>query len=93
MSPDHKATEELRAYLLTTYGPLVARPALIKVLGFSSGAAFDRSVQQGRLHLKLSRLEGRRGVFALSTDVADYLIQVFDKGRLAPREKERDDQR
>jgi hypothetical protein len=48
--------------------------------GFNSPQAFDRALQQSHLPLRLSRIEGRRGVFALSDDVADYLTQALEKG-------------
>lgn len=64
----------ITAYLLDKYGPLLGRDALIAVLGFPSGDAFDRYCQRGHLELDLVDLPHRRGTFALATNVAKYLV-------------------
>ncbi len=68
--------DELKTFLLAQYGPLLTRDDLVKVLGFPSGAAFDRYWQRGRLELNLARPPKRRGVFALASDVARYLVRL-----------------
>ena len=85
---DTKRAEEreIAAYLLQTYGPLLGREALVKVLGFPSGEAFDRYTQRGHLALELARLPNRRGVFASASKVAKYLVQI-SQGAMKPREK------
>lgn len=93
MSTDQDSTQHIRAFLLENYGPLVNREGLAKVLGFNNLAAFDRSVQRGRLTLKLTRIPGRRGCFALASDLADYLVKAAEEGQMNPTAKERVDQR
>lgn len=61
-------------YLMDRYGPLLGREALAELLRFPSADAFDRHVQRGHLLLPIARFPGRRGVYALATDVARYLI-------------------
>lgn len=70
---DERAITE---HLLRTYGPILDREALVKVLAYPSGDAFDRSVQRGRLSLNLVRIPNRRGVFALAPEVGRYLVEV-----------------
>lgn len=67
---------EMKAYLLERYGPLLTRDDLVEVLGFPTSTAFDRYCQRGRLTLDLVRLPSRRGVFAHARDVARYLAEI-----------------
>ena len=80
--------DEIRTYLLEQYGPLLTRDDLVKVLGFPTGAAFDRYWQRGRLELNLVRPPSRRGVFALARDVARYLVEIPRDNAGYEREKE-----
>ena len=66
----------MAAHLMDRYGPLLDRDALVKILGFPSGSAFDRYYQRGHLQIHLVRLPHRRGVYALAVDVARYLVEV-----------------
>lgn len=74
-NPD-KTAEDISVFLMETYGPLLGHQALTKILGFASADAFERSVQRGYVTLKLVRLPGRRGLFALAPDVARYIVEV-----------------
>lgn len=86
---DHAAREvEITAHLMSAYGPLLTRDALVKVLGFPTAAAFDRYWQRGHLELKLVRPPNRRGVFAHARDVAQYLVEI--PGESAGYERERE---
>lgn len=79
---------EILAYLLEHYGPLLTRDDLTRVLGFPTGAAFDRYWQRGHLELELVRPPSRRGVFAHARDVARYLVEIPREGAGNKREKE-----
>lgn len=59
--------------LLTRYGPTLGGRDLYAALGFKSYAAFHRSKQLGELGINVFTLPGRRGWFALTGDVAEWL--------------------
>ena len=65
--------EEVQAFLLERYGPLVPAAQLWKVLHFPTADAFRRAVLHGRVSLQLFRLKGRRGRFAAASAVAAYV--------------------
>lgn len=59
-----------------THGPLVGGKDLINVLGFKTPSAFRRAVRMGMLTIHTFEIEGRRGRFALSKDVDDWLATL-----------------
>ena len=67
----------MREELLAKYGPLMDAKALCSVLCFPSIAALNAAHNRGKLTLKVVTLEGRRGLFARTTDVAAYLDAAF----------------
>ena len=75
--------DELAAQLLREYGPLLGGPALTRALGFRTGAALKKALRSEHLRLKIFHIEGRRGLFCLTTDVAAWLGQVSDVGEKA----------
>ena len=70
------ALREITLFLMEKYGPLMTKKDLVRVLSYASEEAFDRSLQRKQLDLKLVRLPSRRGVFAMSRDVAAFLIGI-----------------
>lgn len=67
-------SEAISAHLFETYGPMIGRRHLYKLLGFSSISAFDRSVSRGRVDLPLFKLPARPGVYVLTPDLVRYLV-------------------
>ena len=63
----------LRVLLLREYGAVVGGRELRRVLGFRNAAAFGRAVRSGKVPLNFLRLPGRRGRFALVSEIADWL--------------------
>lgn len=63
----------LRQLLLREYGAVVGGRDLRRVLGFKSAASFGRAVRAGSVPLNFMNLPGRRGRFALISDIADWL--------------------
>jgi hypothetical protein len=59
--------------LLGRYGPTIGGRDLYAALGFKSYAAFHRSQQRGELGIGVFKLPGRRGWFALTAEVAEWL--------------------
>ncbi|PZU47452.1 MAG: hypothetical protein DI568_09630 [Sphingomonas sp.] len=64
----------MRDELFGIYGPVIGGSDLVRALGYSNAAAFRQARRQGRVGLNIFNLPARRGSFALSADVADWLI-------------------
>lgn len=67
---------DLGEHLLKQHGPLIGNQDLTKVLGFRTSAAMKKAIRTGHLRLNIFHIEGRRGVFCLTTDVAAWLQQI-----------------
>lgn len=67
--------------LLDRYGPTLGGRDLYSALGFKSYAAFHRSKQRGEVGVDVFALPGRRGWFALTTDVAAWLLERVKQGK------------
>lgn len=56
------------------YGPMMGGNALYSALGFRRYAAFHRCKEKGEIGVSVFALPGRRGWFALTRDVASWLV-------------------
>lgn len=65
--------------LTKIYGPLLASRDLWKVLGYSSPAAYRQSRIRGQIPVVEFKIDGRRGRFALTRDVAVWLFETSAK--------------
>jgi hypothetical protein len=65
--------------MLATYGPLMDAKSLCKVLSYPSVAALLAAKARGRIPFQLESLEGRRGYFGLTEQVAAYVAASFSK--------------
>lgn len=72
--------EQLENMLVRHYGATIGGRDLREALGFKSATAFCRAVRAGRLPIRLFEIEGRRGRFALATNVAEWLEKRADAG-------------
>ena len=61
--------------LLKQFGPTIGGRDLYAALGFKTYAAFHRSKQRHEIGVNVFTLPGRRGWFALTTDVAAWLSE------------------
>ncbi len=61
--------------LLKQYGPTLTGNDLYAALGFKTYAAFHRVLTRGELSVRVFKLPGRRGWFASTLEVADWLTQ------------------
>lgn len=59
--------------MLKEHGPLLGGPALYAALGFKTYAAFHRAHQKNELGVQVFTIPGRRGVFSLTEEVANWL--------------------
>lgn len=73
MNAEHTTPSVRRRELLEMYGPMVSGRAVVAVLGFKSYSAFYKARHEEKLPVKVFDLEGRRGPFARTADVADWL--------------------
>jgi hypothetical protein len=67
------SAEALEAYLTHTLGAVVGGATLSRTLGFRSQDAFRRALARDRIPVRVFCIEGRRGRFALTRDVARWL--------------------
>lgn len=73
------ARDELRHSLNQTYGPLINGEQLAALLKFPSMAAFRQALRRGVLPVRVFELRGRKGKFALTGDVVEWLIDIESK--------------
>lgn len=69
------------------YGPILGGKDLWRSLGYKTFAAFVRAVDKGSMGVKVFRIEGRRGWFAMTEDVVIWLSQLKEKNQSQPREE------
>ena len=71
------STQEIVSKILNDlrdrHGELIGGPMLSKTLGFKSLAAMKMSLERETLSIPTFFIPGRRGRFALTTDVAEWL--------------------
>jgi hypothetical protein len=67
---------ELSRSLIQQYGPLVSGKDLMRNLGFRSHSSFARARKKGLLGVAVFELEGRRGPFARTQDIADWMASL-----------------
>lgn len=65
--------QSLIEQMVSRYGPTISGQDLYAALGFKSYAAFHRSKQRGEIGVRVFTLPGRRGWFALTTEIAEWL--------------------
>lgn len=66
---------EFEIRLTRALGPIVAGTALSRALGYPSQAAFRQAAYRERLPIPVFKIEGRRGYFALTADIATWLFK------------------
>ncbi|MGZ8984433.1 MAG: hypothetical protein ACXW11_10845 [Methylotenera sp.] len=71
----HQLPGGLTNQLISRFGPTIGGQDLYSALGFKTYAAFHRSQQRAALGVHVFKLPGRRGWFALTGDVATWLMK------------------
>jgi len=69
-------TTYLRSELLALYGPLLGGEELMRAAGFRTSNAFKLAVRRGRVGFDVFQITGRRGQFARTSDVAEWLNSI-----------------
>ncbi len=70
--------ESLADALLSTHGEVMDTNALVELLKFSDRRGLRRAVARGAIPFKTFPMPGRHGPFALTRDVANWLISVSE---------------
>lgn len=70
-----KLTKSLEYELINRYGPMLGGANLSKVMGYPSSKAFAQAMARGQLPIPVFPLAHRRGKFALTKDVAQWMAE------------------
>lgn len=62
--------------MLKEFGPLMGGEELRRALGYRTWAAFARAVRVNAVGIPVFEIPSRRGRFALTTDVAQWLVTM-----------------
>lgn len=61
--------------LLQTFGPMIYGQVLYKSLGYTSADAFRQALSRQSVPVDTFPIEGRRGKFALTRDIAKWIAR------------------
>ncbi|MDO9215607.1 MAG: hypothetical protein Q8Q54_09230 [Methylococcales bacterium] len=75
LNPTEQLVQQLQETLTRLYGPILASKDLWKLLGYASPAAYRQARLRQRIPVAEFEIEGRRGRFALTQDVARWLAE------------------
>jgi hypothetical protein len=73
---DGSSYQELRETLRRQHGPMMSGIELAKALGFSSATALRRAALTDSIGVRTFQIPGRRGRFALTDDVVDWIVAL-----------------
>lgn len=76
-----QSAEKFANQLLLQFGPVIGGNDLYGALGFKTYSAFHRGQQRGEITVNIFKLPGRRGWFALTNDLAAWLVSQAEGGR------------
>lgn len=65
---------ELIADLTEKYGEILGMDVLKKVIGYKTIAALKYAIREDRLGIKTFFINGRRGRFVMTRDVAEWMV-------------------
>lgn len=72
------SADALEASLTRALGPVLGGAQLTRALGYPTQSAFRRALSRGAVPIPVFTIAGRRGRFALTRDVAAWLIAIRD---------------
>ena len=70
--------DELASDLIANHGPLISGESLWRSIGFTSATAFRQAVAQDRIDIPVFSLPKRRGTYAFTKHVADWLKRLAE---------------
>lgn len=68
------------AQVVSRFGPLIGGSDLRQLLGFRTASAMQRAMRKGLLSAPVFALEGRRGLFAITAEVATWIVKQRHQG-------------
>lgn len=68
--------QDLRNAMAQQYGPLLTGPQLVQALGYRNAAALRQARRQKRIGVPVFAAPSRKGLCALTSDVADWLHSI-----------------
>lgn len=71
-----KNIKDLEKDLTEKYGGVVGNADLRHLLGYKSYSTFNRAVRMGLVEVNVFEIKNRRGKFALTTDIANWLYEL-----------------
>jgi hypothetical protein len=71
-------TNNIKDELFEKYGYLIGGSDLTKVMGYRSSAAFYRAATLNIVGVKVFSIQDRKGKFALTVDVANWLENIIN---------------
>lgn len=74
--------EQMEKYLIKLYGPMLGGATLFKALGYPSASALRSAIYRGQLSVPIFEIPPRRGRFALTADVAAWLVKCRSGAQL-----------
>lgn len=87
MSTNKGSEENLYQELSDKHGEMIGGAKLAHVLGYASCAALCKALERDTLKLSVFHVSGRSGRFALTIDVAHWLINCREQAKFnLPRE-------
>ncbi len=78
LTPDRA---ELRNTMLAAFGPVLKGSELVRALGFDSIEALRQARRQKRVGVPVFLAPARRGLFAYTCDVADWLHDLRTRAK------------
>ena len=69
-------SDNLLEKLLEQHGPLMTGENLYKALGYKSWAGFAKAVRSGAVEVNIFNLPGRKGRYAKTSDVANWINKL-----------------
>lgn len=72
-------SNEMVEQLVKQYGPLLSGTDLRTILGYKAASTFNRAKRLNLIEVNIFQMPNRRGSFALTIDVAEWLIRVSKK--------------
>ncbi len=69
---------EIESVLMEQHGPMIGGHSLSQALGYPSYDAFCQAVQRKQVTVPIFQIANRRGRFALTRDVAIWLVAQRD---------------
>jgi hypothetical protein len=85
--PSARHKDAVETYLLDRYGPLLNGRSLWSAIGYQSSQAFRKAASRGALPVRTFHIDGRKGLFAYTSDVAHWLSAVGDPVEMCDEEE------